>query len=222
MYVNEKIKKDKHRNRKHQSLALSEYELHSLCLRFMKHFKTQMLSFGSSRMWTTRSMSMACVVKEFKALVMHSDFEFLASAVCFLSTVATPQLSFPGLNDVVNSVKSDLWKHPFVHSLDGNSWATNGRRSCCSGKVDPGHRTLNGKKIHRLGLSCWCCPVQVPCLLDTDINAEGKEWPPPLLRTDGDSVLVYILVHSVDATHGLVVMFDQEWLCDVYSLSFSS
>ena len=157
------------------------------------------------------------------SFIMYEDLTFLASAVGFFSpTETTFQLCFPWLNDVVNPVISDLWKNPLIYCQERSSWATKQRCLGGTGKVDPGDGTPDGKKIQWFRLSCWCCPVQEPWLLDTNNHTESKQWPPPLLWTDGDAVLVHNVVHAINTSHCLVVVLHHERLCDLHCLCLSS
>ena len=100
-----------------------------------------------------------------------------------------------------------------LHVLEErSSWATKRRRLYGIGEVDPGDGTPNSKMIQWFGLACWCCPVQVPSLLDTDIYTKSKQWPPPLLSMAGDAVLVHILVHPINTSHCLVAVQPQPCL----------
>ena len=102
-------------------------------------------------------------------------------AVGFSSTETTFQVCLPWLNDVINPIILDVWKCPLVYCQERFSWATKRRCLCGTGKIDPGNGMPDSKKIQWFGLSCWCCPVQVLCLLDTDIHTESEQWTPPLL-----------------------------------------
>ena len=137
---------------------------------------------------------------------MQGDLTFLVSAVRFSPIETTFQLCLPWLNDVVNPVISDPWKNPLVHCQEISSWGTKRRCLCGTGKVDPADGTSDSKKIQWIGLSCWCCPVQVLCLLDADIRTESEQRQPALVGMDGDAVLVHIVVHLITTSHCLVAV----------------
>ena len=119
------------------------------------------------------------------SFIMHSDLTLLAFAVGFFPKETKFQLCFPWLNDVVNPVISSPWKNPLIYCQERASWATKRRCLCGTGKVDTGDGTPDCKKMQWFALSCWCCSVQVPCLLDTDSHTESKQWPPSLFEGMG-------------------------------------
>ena len=53
-------------------------------------------------------------------------------------------------------------------------------------------------------------------------RCSSKYGPPPLLGPDSNPVLVDILVHPINAIHGLIIGVDNKWLRDPKPLSFLS
>ena len=148
-------------------------------------------------------------VKWLKPFIMHADLTFIASAVAF--SPQKPHLSYASHDWMMWSILS------YRASGRTRLFTTTG-----TGEVDLGDGTPDSKKIKWFGLSCWCCPVQEPWVLDTDNHTESKQWPPPLLWMDEDAVLVHILVHPINTPHCLALVLRHERLGDLHSLCFSS
>jgi hypothetical protein len=65
-------------------------------------------------------------------------------------------------------------------------------------------------------------PGDVPGLLDTQIQTVCEDRPPPFLGANGRPVFADVLIHAIHASHGAVVMFDEEGLANIQSSAISS
>lgn len=149
-----------------------------------------------------------------EASVVDPNFAFEATAFGFLATGCTSQLCWPALHEVVHPVKSDLCWDTLVQRYVASGTA----RSCTgsSGKVDSDNSPADGEKVQRVVLRCLCGSVQMPSLLDAQVQTVSEEGPPPFLGAYGNPVFVNILICAVHTAHGLVVMPGKEGLWDLH------
>jgi len=69
-----------------------------------------------------------------------------------------------------------------------------------------GNLTSEVQQRQLVSVLSWTTSVQVPCIAQSDIDAECEETPPPLLAAYGDAVQVQILIHAISAAHAPVVL----------------
>ena len=71
------------------------------------------------------------------------------------------------------------------------------------------NEATKGELIHvvlLVFLSCFA--MKLPCIVNRRVDEPSEAIPPPFLPADRDAIALNILIHSIDATHVVVVLLD--------------
>lgn len=134
--------------------------------------------------------SMKCT----KAAVMHWYRTFCANFDSFHSTHGAATLSRYRVNVMIYTIITHISWEPVIHSSmpAGNSWnwwwPTNRHTTAVLGEIRVGDLSSEVKQWQWYLLGSWTTAIEIPCIAHSWVNCKRKQWPPPFLVSDGDSV----------------------------------
>ena len=75
------------------------------------------------------------------------------------------------------------------------------------------------EKVLGKDLAFWQGVIEMPCLLNSDVQTVQHQWPPPFLGSNPTLIVLHILILLINTPHCLIVLLYGIWLRDIDSLT---